>query len=72
MKYIIYIIYLKYLYCAFKGEKSLEDAKKLPISVRYGDVKSRKKEFLVPHPNEDGTLVGIETGKVYNRKWSYL
>ena len=43
----------------------MERTKKLPESTHLGDVKVKRKEFLVPSPTENGVLIGINSGKVY-------
>ena len=43
----------------------MERTKKLPESTHFGDVKVKRKEFLVPSPTENGVLIGINSGKVY-------
>ena len=43
----------------------MERTKKMPESTHFGDVKVKRKEFLVPSPTENGVLIGINSGKVY-------
>lgn len=43
----------------------MEKTKKMPDSVSFGDVKAKRKEFLVPSPTESKTLIGIKSGKEY-------
>lgn len=43
----------------------MNKTKKMPISISYGEVKTRASEFLVPNPCNDGSLIGIKSGKEY-------
>ncbi len=43
----------------------MDKTKKMPVSISYGDVKTRGSEFLVPNPSNDGSLIGIKSGKEY-------
>lgn len=39
--------------------------KKMPVSISYGDFKTKASEFLVPSPYIDKSLIGIKSGKEY-------
>lgn len=43
----------------------MDKTKKMPISISYGEVKTRASEFLVPNPCNNGSLIGIKSGKEY-------
>lgn len=43
----------------------MDKTKKMPVSISFGDVKTRASEFLVPNPCGDGSLIGIKSGKEY-------
>ncbi|ADL53275.1 hypothetical protein [Clostridium cellulovorans] len=43
----------------------MEKTKKMPISISYGDFKTRASEFLVPNPYDNGGLIGIKSGAAY-------
>lgn len=43
----------------------MDKTKKMPISIIYGEAKTRASEFLVPNPCNDGSLIGIKSGKEY-------
>lgn len=43
----------------------MDKTKKMQVSISFGEVKTRANEFLVPNPCNDGSLIGIKSGKEY-------
>jgi len=41
----------------------VDKTKKMPVSTSLGEYKTRAKEFLIPNPCNDGSLIGIKSGK---------
>ncbi|WBW96094.1 hypothetical protein [Oceanirhabdus sp. W0125-5] len=43
----------------------MDKTKKMPISISYGEFNTHASEFLVPHPLNKCSLIGIRSGKEY-------
>lgn len=43
----------------------MKKTKKFPVSIGFGDYKTKANEFLVPNPFNEVSLIGIKTGKQY-------